>query len=110
MIIEMKLVELIYIGETNERYNNLEKYWFLISNVTGSMVDVRYPYIPYVVPDESGQFMGYEVAGLGCSSSISRIEDFISISDFRDGSSISRIEDFISISDFRDGKLKDLGI
>jgi hypothetical protein len=26
---EMKFVELIYIGETNERYNNLEKYWLI---------------------------------------------------------------------------------
>lgn len=36
---EMKFVELIYIGETNERYNNLEKYCIILfSNVTGFMV------------------------------------------------------------------------
>ena len=66
---EMKFVELIYIGETNERYNNLEKYWLLISNVTGPMC-----------LDNSGELTS------------------------------CRIEDFMTISDFRDGKLKELGL
>ena len=66
---EIKYEELIYIGETNERYNNLEKYWILFSNVTG-----------FMVIDKNGELIS------------------------------SKSEDFMTISDFRDGKLKDLGI
>lgn len=66
---EMKFEEHIYIGETNEYFNNLEKYWILFSNVTG-----------FMVIDKNGELIS------------------------------SKSEDFITISDFRDGKLKDLDI
>lgn len=66
---EIKYEEHLYIGETNEYYNNLEKYWILSSNVTG-----------FMSIDKNGDLMP------------------------------CRIEDFITISDFRDGKLKELGL
>lgn len=66
---EIKFLELVYIGETNEHCNNLEKYWMLISNVTGPMC-----------LDNSGEL-------ISC-----------------------KIEEFVSVSDFRDEKLKELGL
>ena len=66
---EIKYEEHLYIGETNEYYNKSEKYWILSSNVTG-----------FMAIDKNGDLMP------------------------------CRIEDFITISDFRDGKLKDLDI
>lgn len=66
---EMKFEEHIYLGETNEYFNNLDKYWILFSNVTG-----------FMVIDKNGELIS------------------------------SKSEDFITISDFRDGKLKDLDI
>lgn len=59
---EIKYEEHIYIGETNDYFNKLEKYWILFSNVTG-----------FMVLDKNGDL-------ITC-----RREDFTSISDFRDG-------------------------
>ena len=66
---EIKYEEHIYIGETNESYNKGDRYWILSSSVTGKMSI-----------DKNGDLMA------------------------------CKAEDFLTISDFREGKLNDLGI